>query len=80
MTVEHDGHEISATIRLPASLWDRLTENDKGLDREASDNPAMPDMPLSERIDLFLQVEIAQWWKRVPDYPANTDLDDGIPF
>lgn len=71
--------KIAATVILPASVWDRLTEDDKGLDREAWDEPEMPDLPLSVRIGLFLQSETARWCERAGQL-GWSDPDDDPPF
>jgi hypothetical protein len=78
--IDDTDREISQTITLPVWMWDRLTESEKGFDREIWDDPALPDMPLAERIDLFLQVEVARWRKSIADDPEAPDLDDGVPF
>lgn len=82
-----DPSPISATISLPAAVWERLTAHLRGDDHAASDDPDQPDIPLHERIETFLEMQVAEWESSVSDEASSDGSDDfrgdpvdGVPF
>lgn len=82
-----DPTAIPATISLPAAVWQRLTADLRGDDREGFGRPELPDTPLHVRIELFLEMQLIAWEGSIGGYEVSggsidldSDLDDRLPF
>jgi hypothetical protein len=72
--------QIAVELAFSEKVWDALTSDLKVFWRECHDDPAAPDMELSDRIDLFLQERATEWLSWLPPRFRPIDLDDGVPF
>lgn len=76
-----DGQTLTVAVTLPLAFWEELTANLASFDRDARDDPKLPDLTLQKRLSAFFNLEIAEWEARGHvRTDRHGDLDDGVPF